>query len=447
MTKMEKDHILLDIVKKQKEGLDIGIFSVCSSNKYVIEACMRKAKVENSSLLIEPTANQVNRYGGYSGMKPNEFVEYIKALAYRNGFDFNKIILGGDHLGPLPWANEKADSAMRKAEEVVRDFVLSGFSKIHIDTTTKLQDDDIFNPEIIAKRGAALVKVAEEAFKELKKKDNSAIQPVYIIGSEVPVAGGVSMNSDDDLNTDPDSFKETVKSFKDSFKKLNLSWDNVVGVVVHPGVEFGNDFIHVYDKEKNEKLSVSLKEYNNIVFEGHSTDYQSSDKLKEMVEDGIAILKVGPALTFALRELLFSLSMIEKELHLNDEYSNFIETLDKAMVRNPKHWEKHYSGNNISLLRKYSFLDRTRYYMEDLEVSKAINLLIHNIETSDIPFALILQYLPEFSNDIKMNKIKLNFNDLLDSKISKILDNYYYATSPKSLYKHSSIPSKVNLKC
>lgn len=49
-----------------------------------------------------------------------------------------------------------------------------------------------------------------------------------------------------------------------------------------------------------------------------------------MVTDGIAILKVGPALTFGLREALFSLSMMEKELVPEEKRANFIETLDRG---------------------------------------------------------------------------------------------------------------------
>lgn len=43
-----------------------------------------------------------------------------------------------------------------------------------------------------------------------------------------------------------------------------------------------------------------------------------------MVTDGIAILKVGPA--------LFSLSLMEKELVPEEKRANFIETLDSVML-------------------------------------------------------------------------------------------------------------------
>ena len=60
-----------------------------------------------------------------------------------------------------------------------------------------------------------------------------------------------------------------------------------------------------------------------------------------MVEDGIAILKVGPALTYGLRESLFSLSMMEKELVPEEKQARFIETLEKVMLEKPDNWKKH----------------------------------------------------------------------------------------------------------
>ena len=88
-----------------------------------------------------------------------------------------------------------------------------------------------------------------------------------------------------------------------------------------------------------------------------------------MVEDGIAIIKVGPALTFAMREALFALAHIEDELIDDPEKrSNFIKVLDEVMVENPKSWKKYYFGSekDVALDRKYSFSDRCRYLPEDL---------------------------------------------------------------------------------
>ena len=109
-----------------------GIPSFCTANGLVIEACIRQAARFNDYVLIEATANQVNQYGGYTGMKTRGFQRFpVFEIADRNGFDRDRIILDGDHLGPLTWQNEPEASAMAKSVELVKLFVSAGFKKIH----------------------------------------------------------------------------------------------------------------------------------------------------------------------------------------------------------------------------------------------------------------------------------------------------------------------------
>ena len=141
---------------------------------------------------------------------------------------------------------------------------------------------------------------------------------------------------------------------------------DVIAVVVQPGVEFGDEQVFDYDPAAAVDLCAALKEFPDICFEGHSTDYQTATDLYNMVTDGIAILKVGPALTYGLREALFSLSMMEKELVPEEKRANFIETLDAVMLASPANWEKHYprrreaSGTvpQVQLLRPRPLLHR-----------------------------------------------------------------------------------------
>ena len=56
-----------------------------------------------------------------------------------------------------------------------------------------------------------------------------------------------------------------------------------------------------------------IEQYDRLIFEAHSTDYQTPAALAALVRDHFAILKVGPALTFALREALWALDCIERE--------------------------------------------------------------------------------------------------------------------------------------
>ncbi|NLC69614.1 MAG: class II D-tagatose-bisphosphate aldolase, non-catalytic subunit [Clostridiaceae bacterium] len=434
---MHMKHPLKDIVAMNKRGMGAGIYSACTANSYVIEACMESALQGNNYLLVEATANQVNKFGGYTGMKPSDFCKFIHDIARKTGFPQDKLILGGDHLGPLVWKNENSREAMKKADELIRLFVLSGFTKIHIDTSMHLGDDDKSTPldlEIIAGRGARLCKFAEEAFKDLLDRHPGSTPPVYVIGSEVPIPGGAQEEDGGVQVTRAEDFENTVKTFRKAFMELGLekAWENVIAVVVQPGVEFGDDGVHEYDREAAKELCKALSRYPGIVFEGHSTDYQAPKKLKQMVEDGIAILKVGPALTFALREALFALNHMEEELFRDVpgvRLSRFIETLDEAMLKNPENWEKHYHGDSrkIAFARKYSYSDRCRYYLPDPEVRKSIDILIKNLNSTGIPLTLVSQYMPIQYNKIRDGLLENKPETLLKDRIINYIDDYMYA--------------------
>ena len=431
-------HLIKKIVKDQQSGIKRGIYSVCSANKYVIRASLLKAKSDNTDVLIESTCNQVNQFGGYTGMKPEDFKQFVFEIAEDVGIKRDKIILGGDHLGPNVWQDESEEEAMFKAWEMVRQYVLAGYTKIHLDASMPLASDRNIPlvPEVIAERGARLCKAAEEAYQELKKINPDAVQPVYVIGTEVPTPGGMQDESETLQVTEVSDFRETVELSKNAFQEYDLqnAWENVVAVVVQPGVEFGNNIVEEYDPEEARELVEALHEYENIVFEGHSTDYQTPELLKKMVEDGIAILKVGPALTFAVREALYGLAKIENELYKFNSsinLSKFIETLDMEMIENPSNWKKHYLGKEkkIQFDRKYSFLDRSRYYYSSEEVERAINKLITNLKLREMPLTLISQCLPKQYKHLRSGLINNNPTDFIIDNVIDVLDDYSQATN------------------
>ena len=427
---------LLEIIEKRKCNINSAIPSYCSANRFVIEAILEQGKRFEDVIVIESTSNQVNQFGGYLGMTPENFKEYVYSISDKIGFDKNKIILGGDHLGPQPWRDLNEKEAMEYSKELVRQCVLSGYTKIHLDTSMHLADDnkDVkLSDEIIAVRGAELLETAEEAFSELIKNKPNAIHPVYIIGSEVPVPGGAQGNNSKLEVTSTEDFNRTVETYIKVFKEKGLEdkWNHIIAVVVQPGVEFGDDEIDHYDRMAAKSLSIELGKYPNLVFEGHSTDYQTPKKLKEMVEDGIAILKVGPALTFALREALFSLSMMEKELIIDEEKrANFIEVLDKAMVSDNKDWINYYSGDEyqLKLAREYSFSDRCRYYLSKKDVDASIEKLIKNISSVKVPLSMIHQYFPLQYTKIRDGLLKNNPRALIKDNIINVIEDYNYAT-------------------
>ena len=432
------------IVELQKQGKNVGIYSVCSANGYVIEAALKRGLSDNSCVLIESTANQCDQNGGYTGMKPADFKKYVLDIAEKNGFDQNRIFLGGDHLGPLTFAYKDEPEAMADAEELIRHYVSAGFTKIHIDTSMKVNSDDPdvrLSDEIIAGRGARLAQVAENTYRQLAEKDPDAIPPVYIIGSEVPIPGGAVGSEDNGVQvTKVEDFKNTVAAFKNAFQNAGLGqdvWDRVIAVVVQPGVEEKDSGCTEYDREKAKDLMASIKEFPGLIFEGHSTDYQTKIKLRELVEDGVGILKVGPGLTFAMREAMFALENIEKELLFgtNTEPSKFAEILDAEMLKNDKNWRKHYQGTELELRlkRKYSFSDRCRYYMPVPEVEKAADRLLSNLRTTGIPLNLLSQFMPIQYTKVREGLLENDPVALIEDRITNTIDEYLYATHQREL--------------
>lgn len=434
---------LKQVVKLQKDGQAVGIYSCCSSNPFVIKAALQRGQETNSCVLIESTANQVDQFGGYSGMTPQMFKDYVVGLASSIGFDLNKLFLGGDHLGPLTFAGETEEKAMTLASTLIHDYVLAGFTKIHIDTSMKVASDDPnvrLSDEIIAARGAQLAKVAQAAYQELLQKDPQAVMPVYIVGSEVPIPGGSVAAVDEGVTvTAVKDFAATYQTFEKEFNKLGLTeaFDQVIGFVVQPGVEEKDAGCTEYVRDKALELSAAGKAMKQVVFEGHSTDYQTKYKLRELVEDGFAILKVGPGLTFGAREGLYGLAYAEQALAAiyPMETSHFIEVLEQAMLDDPKYWQKHYHGSELDLKfkRHFSFSDRSRYYMSMAAVKKAIEKLFSNFEQG-VPLGLLSQFLPNQYTKVREGLLKNDPEAIVIDKVKEVIDVYLYATQQEKLF-------------
>jgi len=420
---------LKEILLQRKESTIKGVYSACTANDMVLKACIIKAKKTNTPLVIEATANQVDQYGGYTGMKPIDFKNMVKNLCKEIGYDFNQVILGGDHLGPLTFVKYDEEKAMDEAKELIKQYVLAGFTKIHIDTSMKISSDDQHTPlsvETVAKRAAILMEVANKAFEKRQKENDQAIKPCFIVGSEVPIPGGEQEEVETLEVTKVDEFNKQVSIFKNTLPAQN--WEDVVGIVVQPGVEFGDNQVFHYDSSKAQALKQAKQAYPSLVFEGHSTDYQTKEGLRQMVDDDIAILKVGPGLTFGYRQTLFALAQIEEEMQLEDP-SNLRSVMEKVMVDDPKYWQKYYNGGEKEkqLKRAYSYSDRIRYYLPYKEVEQAIEKLRKNINNNKILLPVLYQWLPKQYQKVIRNEIKLSFEDLVYDGIGDFIDDYIYA--------------------
>jgi D-tagatose-1,6-bisphosphate aldolase subunit GatZ/KbaZ len=431
---MKKDarKIFVDIVANNRNGSAKGIYSICSANREVLEACFKQAKDDESLLLIESTSNQVDQFGGYTGMKPKDFVEYVQTIAAQTGFPQEMILLGGDHLGPNPWQNLPADQAMANSAVLIEEYVKAGYKKIHLDTSMFCADDEgdrskPLDDEIVASRTQKLCQVAENTW---KKYISPVPELIYIIGTEVPIPGGAREKEEKVHPTKAENAAKTLDISKKHFLDAGLSdaWDRVLGLVVQPGVEFGDDQIFNYKRDKAEALSNQILKYDNLVYEAHSTDYQSENCLKALVEDHFSILKVGPWLTFAYREALFALESIESEIMGKDhaELSKLGDTMDKVMVKEPRYWKSYYFGdeNEKFFKRKYSFSDRSRHYWPNQEIEEAKTRLYSNLTHFKIPLSLLSQYMPTEFYQVCDGKIPAAPKDLVLSHIRTIAGIY-----------------------
>ena len=364
------------------------------------------------------TSNQVDQYGGYTGMKPADFVAMVHAIAEKEGFPADRILLGGDHLGPNRWQSGPAEKAMSEAETLMAAYVEAGYEKIHLDASFVCADDTApLSDEVVANRCVRLARVCE--------RHAAGRPPVYIIGTEVPTPGGAV--DDEGLHpTSPADAERTLQVFESVFRDAELgdAWSRVVGLVVQPGVEFSDDEIEDYPGDKG--LRDVVLRHDGMAFEAHSTDYQSPANLRRLVKNHFYILKVGPWLTFALRESLMALEAVERELNPSDP-SRFRAVLTETMRAEPGYWKNYYHGDADTIARKliYSYSDRARYYLGHPAVAAARARLLVNL-TGAVPDAVISQFLPECYDEIRATGNRQP-QDLLLRRVSNVLGAYFDA--------------------
>jgi D-tagatose-1,6-bisphosphate aldolase subunit GatZ/KbaZ len=432
---------LSQTLEQNRRGQAVGVYCICSANRFVLEAGMIQAVRDNTLLLIESSSNQVNQFGGYTGQTPTSFATFVGEVAKRMNFPAARIILGGDHLGPHVWRMESPERAMAKARELVRDCVRAGYAKIHLDASMPLAGDAVakYNSladETVSERAADLCFVAEQTHRELQ--DGSAA-PLYVIGTEVPIPGGDPWETRAPEATRTQDLERTLQTAQDAFRARNLgaAWQRVIAVVVQPGVDFGDTTVFPYEHEKARGLTAFGETNWPGVFEAHSTDYQTQESLREMVKDHFAILKVGPWLTFAFREAVFALSMVEEEWlgwRKGHTPSGVRETLEAAMLANPVYWRGYYQGEEARLqfARKYSYSDRSRYYWPQPEVQNALQALIGNLTASPAPLSILSQYLPQQSREVRAGSLVNDPINLIHSRIQEVMDSYAYACGTKA---------------
>ncbi|MEG2805121.1 D-tagatose-bisphosphate aldolase, class II, non-catalytic subunit [Stenotrophomonas sp.] len=412
------------LIAAHRQGQPVGLYSVCCSNEQVLLAAMQVARDYDTVLLIEATSNQVDQFGGYTGMTPAQYRDYVLRLADGAGFPAGRLVLGGDHLGPNAWQKGPAEVAMGHARVLIEAYVAAGFHKIHLDCSMACADDPTPLPDaVVAARSAELARIAERT-----AAAHGLPPPVYVIGTEVPIPGGEASLAGGLQVTTPAAAATTLAIHREAFAAPDLqpAWERVVAMVVQPGVDFDHSHVHHYDAAAARALSAFVEQQPRIVFEAHSTDYQTEAGLHALVRDHFAILKVGPAATYAFREAVFALAMIEAELLPEVQCSNLIAVLDRCMRDKPASWQGYYPGDahEQRLLRAYALSDRSRYYWGEPAVVAALDTLVANLRAHVPPQILLSQFLPNQQRAIEAGTLVAEPLALIRHKVAERLGDY-----------------------
>jgi D-tagatose-1,6-bisphosphate aldolase subunit GatZ/KbaZ len=412
------------VIAAHKAGRAVGIPSACSAHPLVIEAALAHAQRECGCVLIEATSNQVNQEGGYTGMRPADFSRFVLKIAARLEVPREQVLLGGDHLGPNCWQDLPAEAAMEKSERLIADYVEAGFRKIHLDCSMSCADDpEPLTDAVVAARAARLCAVAERAWERA-----GGDPPLYVVGTEVPVPGGALEALTELPLTEPAAAAATIDAHFEAYRSAGLEhvWPRVVGLVVQPGVEFDHHQVIDFEAPRAANLARVVETQPYLVYEAHSTDYQTAANLRALVQKHFAILKVGPALTFAMREALWALDRIESEWLGVEQSSRLRERLQLAMTANPRHWSKYYSsaGRQLSLDQQYSLSDRIRYYWPVPAVDAAVQRLLAQLDAHPPPLTLISQYLPLQYEALRAGQLRARARDWVLHAIQRVLQQY-----------------------
>jgi D-tagatose-1,6-bisphosphate aldolase subunit GatZ/KbaZ len=426
--------LLQELVRRHKQpctagAAAVGLPSVCSAHPVAIAAALRECAAHGRPALIEATSNQVNQDGGYTGMTPRDFRRFVLHIATEQGVAHSDVLLGGDHLGPNAWRHLAAAQAMAKAEVMVALYVEAGFRKIHLDCSMSCADDPTPLPEPqIAARAVRLCLAAEQAWRSAA--DHSE-PPVYVIGTEVPVPGGAHETLDELAVTTPEAAAATLALHREAFERAGLgaAWSRVIAMVVQPGVEFDHHKVIDYQPEKARALSAFIAREPQLVFEAHSTDYQTAANLAQLARDHFAILKVGPGVTFALRQTLWALAAIEREWLPREE--GLVATVLGVMRSEPSHWQGYYQNHErIDLDLAYSLSDRIRYYWAHPAVQRACSALLSRLEFAPPPLTLLNQYLPRQHDAVREGRLRASAGELLRDGAAQAIRPYLQACTP-----------------
>lgn len=419
---------LRQIIAQNRAGACVAIPSVCSAHPDVLRASLMLAAELRRALVIEATSNQVNQHGGYTGLRPADFIAQVHALADHAGCAREQVIFGGDHLGPQVWRKGPADAAMARARVMVAEYVSAGFTKIHLDCSEGCAGEAAqVGDALAAARAADLAGAALAA-------SAAPAALMFVVGTEVPPPGGA--RADDHgaiIPTTAAATAATMAAHRDAFAAAGLGQAvaQIGGLVVQPGVEFSPMEVHALPMDRDPGFGPVLAAWPGLCLEAHSTDYQSPAVYPRLATLGFAFQKVGPALTFAYRAAVYALDTLRQQAGWASSAPVW-EVMEALMLQSPGHWQGHYhaAAGDVRVQRHFGLADRIRYYWPQAAAQAAVAQMLDDLDGRALP-APMLQH--GFAPDVMARAMRLGGplpRALITAQIQTALRPYFIDTAP-----------------
>ena len=106
---------------------------MCSAHPTVLQAAITQAAADGGYVLIEATSNQVDQFGGYTGMRPAEFRDLVLGIADDADSRGTASCSAATTSVPTAGSAKRPSAAMENAEVLIAAYVEAGYTKIHLD--------------------------------------------------------------------------------------------------------------------------------------------------------------------------------------------------------------------------------------------------------------------------------------------------------------------------
>ncbi len=288
---------------------------------------------------------------------------------------------------------------MARARELVRQCVLAGYAKLHLDASMRLAGDPgapeaPLDAAIATERTAELCAAAEQAHAEAA---GGSPPPLYVIGTDVPAPGGeVGEAAAPGRDHRRRGRARQSRSPGTRFAKRGL--ESAVGARGRGGAAAGGR-LHQHARVRlparaGGPARRARPRVPGLVFEAHSTDYQRPASLRALVADRFAVLKVGPRSDLRLPRGRARPRGDRARVAGRPPRRRGRAACGRRSRRrwppSPRTGAGHHAEADeaCAALRAFGFSDRVRYYWPAPAVRAALGRLFANLRRSPPPLPL-----------------------------------------------------------